>query len=446
MVTILPKEDDWADVFRKLGAGAVEGYTNRSDEMALQNAIAGLAPDATPRQILDAVTNTKTYGNEAKQQLFKNYLGAAEFEEMQRKSKKGEEIAQEKNRIAALGKKEPTDAQATKQNYLASGYPEYEADLLVNPDVTPATKQQIAKQHADLTARGLRQPMALERTETAQEASIDQNEPVTQIKPEIETESQQEALNQVAQQVAPKPEWPDLPPPPETTPAEREKWRDKNQTFNNKLLQETKEKNKSHTNAEIRYGRAAALNDSHKLPSGLGRLVIDPVTGEPRALASLAGIVNKETQNFVKNINDFLIDAKNYFGGRVTNFDLTSFKSRLPTLMNTEDGRRLIIEQMKLMSELEAAHDRELEKGLKHYGRNASYSDIQRIVDDNVADKQANIIGKINNLDTASGFLDLMANDPKYKDHKLMQSPEGVFQAAPKSKIEGALKRGWKLW
>src|ERR1700690_448981 len=86
MVTILPKEDDWADVFRKLGAGAVEGYTNRSDEMALQNAIPGLAPDATPRQILDAVTNTKTYGNEAKRELFKNYLGAAEFEEMQKKN------------------------------------------------------------------------------------------------------------------------------------------------------------------------------------------------------------------------------------------------------------------------------------------------------------------------------------------------------------------------
>ena len=86
MVTILPKENDWSEAFQALGQGASQGYTNRADEMALQKAISGLGENATPRQILDAITGTRTYGPAAKQNALKNYMGVAEFEEAQRKN------------------------------------------------------------------------------------------------------------------------------------------------------------------------------------------------------------------------------------------------------------------------------------------------------------------------------------------------------------------------
>lgn len=99
MVTIVPPDEDWSKAFRQLGEGMGEGYQNRSDEVALQNAITSLGENATPRQILDAITKTKTYSPESKQNLFKNYLGAAEFEEAQKSALRKEDIEKARNTI-----------------------------------------------------------------------------------------------------------------------------------------------------------------------------------------------------------------------------------------------------------------------------------------------------------------------------------------------------------
>ena len=100
MVTILPKENDWSEAGQLFGSGLTQGYQNRADEMALQKAISGLGDNPTPRQILDAVTNTKTSNPAAKQNLFKNYLGAAEFEEVKRHAKASEEVNGLKNTLS----------------------------------------------------------------------------------------------------------------------------------------------------------------------------------------------------------------------------------------------------------------------------------------------------------------------------------------------------------
>ncbi len=115
MVQILPKEHDWSEAGQLFGQGATQGYQNRSDEMALQKAIVGLGNNPTPRQILDAVTNTKTVNPASKQNLFKNYLGASQFEELQAHNRASEEVAGLKNTLAktkaeAEAKKDKDDA------------------------------------------------------------------------------------------------------------------------------------------------------------------------------------------------------------------------------------------------------------------------------------------------------------------------------------------------
>lgn len=110
MVTILPKENDWSDAFESFGSGLTGGYQNRSDEMALQKAIGGLGKNPSPRDILDAVTKTQTYSPASKQNLFKNYLGAAEFEEVQRSHKANEEIAGLKKSLDDTKEKAKIDA------------------------------------------------------------------------------------------------------------------------------------------------------------------------------------------------------------------------------------------------------------------------------------------------------------------------------------------------
>ena len=88
------------------------------------------------------------------------------------------------------------------------------------------------------------------------------------------------------------------------------------------------------------------------------------------------------------------------------------------------------------MNDLEDLHGVTLEDGLKSYGRDASYSDILSVVDEKVAGKEQEIIQKINDLDTASNYMDQMAKNPgKFKDTVLMQRTEdGKFMAMPKDK------------
>lgn len=86
MVTVVQPQNTWSDIGERFGTGVVQGHQNRSDEMALQKSIGSLPPNASPRQILDAITNTKTYSPEAKQNVLKNYMGQAQFEETKKKA------------------------------------------------------------------------------------------------------------------------------------------------------------------------------------------------------------------------------------------------------------------------------------------------------------------------------------------------------------------------
>ncbi len=100
MVQVLQGQDHWGDAFRQAGSNLVSGYHKRSDEMALQKAIGDLGDKPTPRQILDAVTKTKTHSNEAKQGLLKNALGVANFEELQTQHREANELAKKNIEVA----------------------------------------------------------------------------------------------------------------------------------------------------------------------------------------------------------------------------------------------------------------------------------------------------------------------------------------------------------
>lgn len=454
MATVLPQRKN------ALGQGLAnfiesggKAYMNRADESALQKSLANLGQNASARDILDAITNTKTYSPEAKQTALKNYIGVAEFQELQRKTREQAEIDREKNRIAELKVTGGANQASLVDQYISAGYPQHEAELLSDPNVTPGIKQSIARNHEELLKRGVRSTdiNPQEQAPQAQTAETDSIQTV-ETNPITGQEGQpiNEEISQVEQeaQAIEEPEWPDLPVPPETTFAEKEKWRAGNQKFNNTELKAIEPKITGHRNALIRLDRANALNDTGKLPSGLGSVVIDPSTGDVRPLASLTGQVNKETQAFVKNINDFLIDAKNYFGARVTNFDIGAFKARLPSLLNTDDGRRLIIQQMKLMEELQLVHDKTLGDALKHYGRNANYSDIVSLVDGKISGKEQEIVNKLDDIDIASSHLDKMANNPaKFKDTVLMQNPETKkFKAIKQGEVNRYEKGGYIRW
>ena len=98
------------------------------------------------------------------------------------------------------------------------------------------------------------------------------------------------------------------------------------------------------------------LNKSDQLPTGLGRLNVNLTSGELRA----PFLANAETQSFIKTINDFTTKAKESFGARVTNFELNRFMKRLPSLLNTKDGRKLILRQMRIINDINKINHRSL--------------------------------------------------------------------------------------
>lgn len=466
MATFIKARDDWANAFKDLGSGFTEGYMKRADENALQKAIHELPPDATPRQIIDTVASVKTYHPESKRDLADQYIKSSQYESDREDKREARQISRERNEIARSKQVGQNEESKLRENFQAQGYDEVDSQALASPHVPNSVKQGISKRHEDEVARGIKNVAPQNAQNPAQEQSNQQEaqqapDQMAEVAAGTETplkieeasapilQAAETALKKetTPEKPAKQKEWPKVEPPPESTAKERNAWRQKNQSFNNKELKEAKGKSNTLQKEKISLGRLSDINDSGKLPEGLSRIIIDPATGDIRPLAALTGIANKETQAFVKTVNDFLSGAQKYFGGKVSNFEVGTFKSRLPTLLNTEDGRRLIIEQMKLLNDLEGVHITTLEDGLKHYGYNASYSDIQRIVDDKVIFKEEEIIQKINNIDQATRLMDVMAHEPKYKDTKLFQDPEtGKFKAFRKEDIPKVKKRGWIEW
>lgn len=110
--------------------------------------------------------------------------------------------------------------------------------------------------------------------------------------------------------------------------------------------------------------RNIQINQADKLPSGAGRWNV--YKGE-----LIFPLLSKhpEAEEYVKNVNSFLKGAKDIFGSRITDFDLQAFKSMLPTLSNTKDGRSLILETMQIVNELEGLKKGALLKVYNKYGR-----------------------------------------------------------------------------
>jgi len=94
------------------------------------------------------------------------------------------------------------------------------------------------------------------------------------------------------------------------------------------------------------------------------RLNVNPLTGE----LILPFLSSPEAQRFVKTINDFTTKAKATYGSRVTNFELDRFMKRLPTLANSEEGRRQIIGQMQIINKINSAYEQALQKTVSDYG------------------------------------------------------------------------------
>jgi hypothetical protein len=322
-----------------------------------------------------------------------------------------------------------------KENLIATGYSDEEAEVYL--DAPPSVKNTLERAVRERTIREQGNPQAAPQT-MEEVGAIPSQIGIPQAK------GVGAALTTLPKAPSIE-EWPTLETPLNMTPAEKVKWENNNEKENNKELKESQSKKKVYRDNGLLIKSMTNTNDSGKLPSGLSNLIIDPKTGDISGEAQLAGLVNPETQLYVKNLKQFLKGAKEFFGARVTNFDVKSFMAQLPTLLNSDQGRRLILKQMEYVNDLEQVHNTTLNEGLKKYGRKANYGQIVKAVDDKVAVKEQDLLYKIDNVVEASKFLNILAENPeKFKGTVVMQDPEGKFKAVPQDKVAKFKAKQWK--
>jgi hypothetical protein len=338
-------------------------------------------------------------------------------------------------------------------NLIKAGWPEYAADVYL--DAPPGVKQTLEREHAALTERGLRKPLVSvpagvdnQQAPSSEAVAVPDASAPSGEKPVFvdDQETPQEKRAAKSAKPIPEEEWPAPIQPNNLTQAERVKWENNNEKENNKELKATAEKKKAFRTNDNLINSMTQVNDGKYLPDGLSKLIIvDPESGDIRPTAQLLKIQNPQTELYVKNLKQWLKGAKDFFGARVTNFDVSSFMQQLPSLLNSEQGRRLILKQMKYVNDLESIHNNTLNEALKKYGRTANYSQITGVVDQKVAEKEEDLMGKINNLVLASKDIQLMSeNQDKFRNHVLMQKPDGSFRAVPKDRVEFLKKE--KKW
>jgi hypothetical protein len=103
------------------------------------------------------------------------------------------------------------------------------------------------------------------------------------------------------------------------------------------------------------------------LPTGVEKWNVDWDSGDLRVKA----LATPEAQDYVKTIARMARRAKDFFPGRVTNFDLDQFKQGFPTLANSPEGRKLIAEQLALGNRIAYLKDETFKAAMDHYGSGA---------------------------------------------------------------------------
>lgn len=232
-------------------------------------------------------------------------------------------------------------------------------------------------------------------------------------------------------------DYPELEIPEGITPKERVAYEKDLRSMNSPLLRSADEKIKSLKGEKDHLKILREL--SPKIKEGISRLFVNK-DGEISPLAQRLKLVPKDTQRFQKTVNDFIKDAKGIFGSRVTNFDLQAFKSRLPTLLNTKEGREEIIQQMDILNEIESNYVKALQNVYRNYGLGKiTEEQASTIAEEMVADREQELRDRLQNIGNEP------SNNQLPPGIVLMLNPQGVPLYVPQSDVEKVLSLGGKI-
>lgn len=125
------------------------------------------------------------------------------------------------------------------------------------------------------------------------------------------------------------------------------------------------------------YGAAAGAAAGGSVGGPVGAVaggvlggLISPVATVARSLQTFT---SPNTEEFEKLSNDFVREAKSIFGSRITDQDLTTFMSLVPTLSQTDNGKRAIIKNMRNFLKANQVKARNMKKIIHANGGHRPY-------------------------------------------------------------------------
>lgn len=270
--------------------------------------------------------------------------------------------------------------------------------------------------------------------ETLRKFIAENPQDIKQDTPQIE-ENEQDIENPLpTPKVNPKTEkvkYPKINPPQDLTAPELVKYRQALRKENDPKFTKVKDKvNGLNTQSDH---LTVLENLSDKIPN-ISRFMINS-NGQLRPLAQMLGLVPKEAQRFVKTVKDFITGAKDIFGSRVTNFDIQAFEARLPSLLNTKEGRNEIIDQMKIFTELEKNYNQALKDIYKHYKlEGITQEEAEELAEKQVAPRETELRSQL----TKIGVLSI-------PEGRVAVEINGKRGHVPQNQVETILKRGGKV-
>ena len=125
--------------------------------------------------------------------------------------------------------------------------------------------------------------------------------------------------------------------------------------INEPKLIELSDKLQNYELEDARYSRLSELFDKegNKMPSNLtAALFSSGGQINPKAAAFLSA----PAQEAVKLITDLTSGIKDTYGARVTNFDLETYLKKLPSLLNSPDGRKRVLRDLQMINKLNRMH------------------------------------------------------------------------------------------
>lgn len=137
------------------------------------------------------------------------------------------------------------------------------------------------------------------------------------------------------------------------------------------------------------------LNKKNNLPKDLGRLNVDKEGNLRFPFAASA-----DAERYVKVLNEFSSGAKDTFGSRVTNFDLAQYLKRFPTLLNSSEGRKQLLQQMKIVNDINAVYYKNLKDVFDKAGgvRNIDSDVAERLAEELSEQKIQKLSEKFNQI------------------------------------------------